>query len=335
MSFCFDHDAPGDKAIEAACRVFPDATVITLPCKDANECLIEGKAKAAHKAVTFNAAVAKNTRLVWGYSVHEAAKEVAKWGLSTPWDALTQMTRGWRFGETYYLGAGEKMGKSEFVNAIGGGLITDHGLKVMMAKPEEVNKKTYKLLCGKVAGKIFHDPKIEFDMNAYEAAGELVKDNVCMLDLYQHVNWETLQGDIRAAVNEGVKAVFIDPITNLTNGLSSSDINSTLQGIAPELSAMAKDLDIMIFIFCHLNKPSKGNTPWDRGGSITTDYFAGSSAMARSCNYAIGIEGNKDPQLTLEERNMRKLVMLADREFGECGHVDLYWDYKTGLFNEC
>ena len=56
--------------------------------------------------------------------------------------------------------------------------------------------------------------------------------------------------------------------------------------------------------------------------------------MARSCNYAIGLEGNKDPDLDLSERNMRQLVLLADREFGESGRVKLYWDYKTGLFNE-
>jgi twinkle protein len=131
-----------------------------------------------------------------------------------------------------------------------------------------------------------------------------------------------------------VKAVFIDPITNLTNGMASSEINTALQGISQELATMAKDLDIVIFIFCHLNKPPKGSTPWDRGGKITTDYFAGSSAMARSCNYAIGMEGNKDPELSEEERNMRKLVLLADREYGESGEITLYWDKNTSLFNE-
>ena len=48
----------------------------------------------------------------------------------------------------------------------------------------------------------------------------------------------------------------------------------------------------------------------------------------------IGIEGNKDPDLPLEERNIRKIVMLEDREFGESGYFRLYWDHKTGLFNE-
>lgn len=224
--------------------------------------------------------------------------------------------------------------KSEVVNAIGSHLVKAHNLKIMMAKPEEANAKTYKLMAGKMTGKIFHDPKVEFDYEAYEEAGKKLRTNLCMLDLYQNITWQGLKDDIISAANEGVKAIFIDPITNLTNGLPTTEINTVLQGVAQELATMAKDLDIVIFIFCHLNKPAKGAKPWDRGGSITTDYFAGSSAMARSCHYAIGMEGNKDPELTEEERNMRKLVLLADREYGESGSVQLYWDKNSGLFNE-
>ena len=334
ISFCFDDDAAGHKAIEDACKLVPDATVITLPCKDANACLIEGKGKAAFSATQFNAAKPKNSRLVWGMDVHEEAKEQAGWGLSYPWKGLTEKTRGIRFGETIYLGAGEKIGKSEIVNALGAHLIKEHNIKIMVAKPEEANKKTYKLMAGKMEGRIFHDPKVQFDEAAYERAGELLKTHLCMLNLYQNVDWDTLKADIACAASEGVKAVFIDPITNLTNGMASSEINTALQGISQELATMAKDLDIVIFIFCHLNKPPKGSTPWDRGGKITTDYFAGSSAMARSCNYAIGMEGNKDPELSEEERNMRKLVLLADREYGESGEITLYWDKNTSLFNE-
>lgn len=97
----------------------------------------------------------------------------------------------------------------------------------------------------------------------------------------------------------GIDAVFIDPITNLTNGMSSGDANTKLQEIAQELAAMAKDLDMAIFIFCHLRNPD-GGLPHDRGGSVLTSQFSGSRAMGRSCNYMFGIEGNKDPELGIE-----------------------------------
>tara|TARA_B100000929_G_C15511743_1_gene421151 strand:- start:30727 stop:31710 length:984 start_codon:yes stop_codon:yes gene_type:complete len=110
ISFCFDNDKAGRDALEAAMKVFPDATSIDLPCKDANDCILQGKTKAAHKAVTFNASKAKNTRLVWGREVHEIAKVPAQWGVPWPWKRLTELTRGIRTGETYYLGAAQKMG---------------------------------------------------------------------------------------------------------------------------------------------------------------------------------------------------------------------------------
>lgn len=334
VSLAFDQDDAGIKAMEGVCKIMPEAKVITLPDKDANDCLKNGKSKAAFKAVTFNSEKPKNTRIVWGYEVHDKAKTPPEMGLSWPWDGMTRKTRGIRFGETIYIGAGEKMGKSEGVNALAKHLAVDHNLKIMLAKPEESNEKTYKMVNSKVVGKFFHDPNVEFDHEAYDRGGELIKDNICMLNLYQNITWDVLKADIYSAVGQGVKAVFIDPITNLTNGLSSTDTNDTLQKVAQELAAMAKDLDIVIFIFCHLNKPSKGCVPWDRGGKITTDYFAGSSGMARSCNYAIGLQGNKDPELDLTEKNTRELVLLADREFGESGSVKLYWDNTTGLFNE-
>lgn len=334
VSLAFDDDDAGKLATEEVCKVLPDATVIPLPCKDANECVIKGKGKEAHKAVTFNHKKAKNSRIVWLDDIWEDAKQPAEWGVSWPWKEVTEATRGIRKGETIYIGAAQKMGKSELLNQIASHLVGVHDWKVMLAKPEEANVKTAKLLAGKIAHAKFHDPKIEFDLKAYEEAGKtLLGNKVCMLNLYQHLGWETLKADIYAAKAGGIDAVFIDPITNLTNGMNAADANAKLQEIAQELAAMAKDLDIVIFIFCHLRNPDAG-VPHDRGGAVLTSQFAGSRAMGRSCNYMFGIEGNKDPELPEEERNVRTLVLLDDREFGEVGRFGMYWDSKTTMFNE-
>lgn len=329
----FDMDEAGRRAVEDVLRVFPEALSATLPKKDVNECVLDGNIKALYSAVVFNATVPKNTRLVYAEDLFEAAKEQAQFGLSWPWKSTTEQTRGIRFGETVYIGAAPKMGKSEVVNALGAHLIEKHGLKVLMAKPEENNKKTVKLMAGKIAGRIFHDPKIEFDHEAYDKACEVLRGKLTLLNLYQHLGWDTLKGDIRAAAALGVKAVFIDPITNLTNGMNSADANVKLQEIAQELAAMALDLDIIIFIFCHLRNKD-GGVGHDRGGHVLTSEFAGSRAMERSCNYMFGLEGNKDPDLPEEDRNLRQLVLLADREYGEVGPTKLYWNKNNGQFVE-
>lgn len=329
----FDMDEAGKKAVEETLKIFPDAKVASLPQKDVNECVLEGNIKALFNAVVFNSEKPKNTRLIDADELFEAAKEQAHFGLSWPWRTTTEQTRGIRFGETIYIGAGAKMGKSEVVNALAAHLIVEHGLKIFMAKPEEANKKTVKLIAGKIAGKIFHDPKIEFDEAAYDEACQKMRGKVKLVNLYQHLGWDTLKQDIRAAAADGCKAIFIDPITNLTNGMESGEANIKLQEIAQELSAMALDLDVVIFIFCHLRNPTSGE-PHDRGGKVLTSQFAGSRAMERSCNYMFGLEGNKDPDMSDEDRNLRQLVLLADREYGEVGPTHLYWNKVNGQFVE-
>lgn len=329
----FDMDDAGKKAIEEVLKIVPDAKVANLPEKDVNDCLLKGKTKACYQAVQFNAEKPKNTRLVNASALFQDAKKAPEWGVPWPWKHINEVTRGIRKGETIYIGAAQKMGKSEVVNALAAHFIEKVGWKVMLAKPEESNVKTVKLIAGKIAGKSFHDPKIEFDEEAYEKATAIIGENLYLINLYQHMGWETLKSDIREAAAEGCEAVFIDPITNLTNGMDAATANTKLQEIAQELSAMALDLNIVIFIFCHLRNPDSG-LPHERGGEVLSSQFAGSRAMARSCNLMLGLEGNKDPNLTQEERNLRTLVLLEDREYGEVGRFGLYWNKATTLFSE-
>jgi twinkle protein len=330
----FDQDKPGEEAVEAVLKVFPEGvSVAHLPRKDANQCLLEGVSKAAYNAVAFNSVKPKNTRLVLADSLFEEAKIAPTIGAPWPWEAVTKKTRGIRLGETVYIGAAQKMGKSEIVNTLAAHFIKELGWPVLLAKPEESNKKSVKLVAGKIVGKIFHDPNVPFDEKSYDEACDLMRNKLFLINLYQHLGWETLKADIRAAAMEGCKAIFIDPITNLTNGMSAADANTRLQEIAQELSAMALDLNVVIFIFCHLRNPDAG-PPHERGGEVLSSQFAGSRAMARSCNLMFGLEGNRDPHLNPEERNIRTLVLLEDREFGEVGRFKLYWDRVTSLFNE-
>src|SRR3546814_10187633 len=103
-------------------------------------------------------------------------------------------------------------------------------------------------MAGKIAGRVFHDPNIPFDGDAYDVATSKIGNNLWLINLYQHLGWESLRSDVMVAAAEGCRAVFIDPITNLTNGIQSGDANTMLQDIAQELAAMAKDLNIVVFI---------------------------------------------------------------------------------------
>lgn len=352
---CFDDDKPGKEATEDAMLIFPQAVTATLPAHDPNDCILEGKTKAAYKALSFNTHKPKNTRLIKaGKEIHMIARTPTQAGeLSWFSPTLQKLMRGVRLGETIYEGAGVKMGKSELLNMQAAHHIKIDGVPVMVAKPEEETKKTYKLMANKMVGGVFHDPDVEFDYEAYDRAGRMMEDKLYMLDLYQHMGWDTLRADIIHAANEGVKAVFIDPITNLTAGMNSADANSFLTGFARDISSISKDKGIVTFLFCHLKAPDGnltydqrhkkydekiyhglGNCPHEMGGSINSAQFAGSRAMMQSCNLMLGLEGNKDEELPDHIRNMRWLRILEDREFGNSASVPLFWNRKTTLFTE-
>lgn len=350
----FDNDKAGEEAVQKCMLVLPEATSVKLPCKDVNDCILEGRVKACYEAIMFHAEKPKNSRLIFGEDLHEEAKIEAKFGeLTWPWEHLNKKTRGIRLGETIYIGAGVKMGKSELLNELAAHFIVEHGVKVFMAKPEEANKKTYKLILNKIAGKRFHDPDVEFDAEAYDEAGKVVRGKLAMVNLYQHLGWDSLRDDIITAAHWGAKAVFIDPITNLTNGVNAADANTELQKIAQDLAAMALDLNIVVFIFCHLKAPEGniakekrdkyyreghyiglGSCPHELGGDVVSAQFAGSRAMMRSCNMMLGLEGNKDEALEDNVKNIRDLVLLEDREFGETGRFPIYWNKNTTRFAE-
>lgn len=331
--FVFDMDKAGQLAVEQCMHIIPDATAVTLPAKDANACLIEGRSLACANAVLFNSHKPKNTRLVMGSAVVEDARKPAEWGFSYPFKQLTDITRGQRFGEITYWGSGVKMGKSELLNALVSHNIVEHDWPCFVAKTEESNIRTLQGVVGKVANRIFHDPKIEFDYEAFDKAVPVVQDKLIMLNLYQELSWEVLKGDIKAAVLAGAKAVYIDPITTFTNGINSADANTLLQKICQELAQMAADLQFVGNLMCHLKSPETG-TPHERGGEVQSYQFAGSRAMMRSAHCMIGLEGNKDPSLPEMDRNVRTLVCLENRNTGQTGKIPLFYDGKTGAFNE-
>lgn len=245
------------------------------------------------------------------------------------------------------------MGKSELRNEIAAHLMKNHKAKIFMASPEEPNEKTYKLLAGKLESRFFHDPEKVFDYDAFDRAGEVLKERLALVNVYQNLGWDSLRQDMVEAASWGARVHFIDPITNLTNGINSAETNTLLQEIAQEISALAMDLDIAVLMFCHLKAPDSnisadqraakyksgrfiglGNCPHELGGDVLSAQFAGSRAMMRSANLMIGLEGNKDPDLDEEQRNMRMIRVLEDREFGTSVKVPIYWNKDTGRFLE-
>ena len=97
----FDQDEVGLRAAEAAAAVLPvgKAKIASLPCKDANECLQQGKGgdiiNAVHQAKDFRPdGIVAATDYREAVGVDDAASSV-----TYPYSLLNEVTRGLRMGE--------------------------------------------------------------------------------------------------------------------------------------------------------------------------------------------------------------------------------------------
>lgn len=291
-------------------------------------------------------------------TIQDKASELPQLGKPWPWPSMTKLSLGRRLGEGHYIGAGVKIGKSEFVNQLSEHIIKTEGGRIALFKFEEEPEVTCKKVAGKMFGKDFTNPEkvifvdedgvfkdiygkeifnIEhgfFDQTMLKKAVDAVGDNIIYYNNYGACSWDVVKGAIRHAVLvEGVTDIVLDPISRMVQGLTAAEANTALEKFADELSKMAKDLGFIYYCFCHLKSPDAG-PPHERGGKVLSHQFTGSRAMMRSTYYMWGIERNKDPDLSQKERNTSTIVLLEDRKYGRSGYFKVYYDQDTGEYME-
>ncbi|MNQ34022.1 hypothetical protein D3C85_474700 [compost metagenome] len=288
----------------------------------------------------------------------EKAKELPTLGKPWPWPTMSKLSLGRRLGEGHYIGAGVKIGKSEFVNKLTEMVVFEEKNKIALFKFEEEPEITCKKVAGKMYKKDFTNPEriifIAEDGSEVDIYGnpilhkeygfytqeelaqavDAVGDNVIYYNNYGACSWDAVKGAIRHAVLvEGVQDIVLDPISRMVQGLPAAEANTALEKFADEISKMSKDLGFTYYCFCHLKAPESG-PGHERGGKVLSHQFTGSRAMMRSCYYMWGIERDKNPDLPEKVRNTSTFVLLEDRKYGRSGYFKVYYDPNTGDYVE-
>lgn len=333
-----DQDDKGEKAAKEISDLLTPgrARIAHFSEKDASDMLKEGKGQEFLNSL-FNASDYSPEGVVTVDDVFDKATSMPEYGRAWPWPTLTNMTYGRRDGEGIYVGAGVKIGKSEFVNQMLQHIIEVEQNKVMVFKFEEEPSMTARRVAGKLKHKQFHKPDGDFTQEELMAGVRELSGKLLMYDTYHMESgkkWDRIKPVIRhAALVEGVKDFFFDPITNFTDGLSPSETDTELRRISNELAAMSKDLGFFYYCFCHLKAPESG-APHEEGGRVHSNQFRGSRAMMEKTYYMLGIERNKSPELPEDERNTSTFVLLEDRAFGQTGRFPVFYNNNTGDYLE-
>lgn len=333
--FMFDNDDPGRVSAKAAAATLPPgkAFIASLPLKDANAMLVEGRGSEIIKAI-WDAKEYRPDHIVNLSELTEEIKKPITWGLEWPWARMTELTYGRRRSEIHTFGAGPGVGKTDFfleqISKNASQLHIPSGVIMLETPVAEVGKR----LAGKVAGKLFHIPETEYEPEELDAALLELGKQVYMYDSFGSTEWHNIKNIIYHYVQGlGIRDIWLDHLTAIK--IKGSNSMETLETIMSDLGGMVKQLDFTLYLVSHLHRPFGNQKPYSEGGPVKLESLHGSSALEKWSSYVWGLERNmmsEDPII----KNQLRVRCLKDRYTGRSTGQSMYLDYDpdTGLMHE-
>ncbi len=327
-----DMDEPGREAAQEIAQLFGSkALIAALPDKDASACLIDGNTKAIISAI-WEAKPYRPEGVVSLGSLRDSVMTPPVQGKPWIYPTLTDYTYGRREGELYFIGAGSGIGKTDFFLQQAEADIVD-GEGVALFLLEQPVDETAKRLCGKHAKKRFHIPDVEFDkQELLDAFDAIDQQKAFLYDHFGSKDWETIRDNIRwLSESEGVKHFYVDHLTALV--AHEDDERKALERIMAEMSSIAQELNIYLYVISHLSTPE--GKPHEEGGRVMAKHFKGSRAIIFWAHFMFGLE--RDTQAEDEElRQVTTFRVLKDRFTGKATGLTFYLGYEveTGILYE-
>ncbi len=330
--YVYDNDDAGRKSVDKVRSLIPDCKFVCMPLKDVNDMHMAGREQEAWAAILFEGKPKSPDCAVSVKEIRYEASKPPEWGKSYPWEGLTKLTYGQRDGEIIAIGGGTGIGKTLLAHQIAAWNITEHKENVGVFLLEENVNNSLKNIAGKMARKAFHRPDVEFDEVAFNNACDILEGKLFLWRNKGANDWDNIKECIRYwAVVEGVKSIFIDNVTALTNHLSPTEVNTEIARIATDIAGMADELNIRIFVFSHLN-PTGGKLSHEEGAEVREHQFTGSRALQRWSQLVMGFERNKNA--SGDDKHDSRIRVLKDRNFGQTGVVLTKYEVETGCLDE-
>ncbi|MER9596135.1 toprim domain-containing protein [Mesorhizobium sp. M0244] len=325
----FDQDDAGQKATAECCQIgFTPGKlkVATLPLKDANAMLMEGRIKETIDAI-WGAKVYRPDGIVGVSDIMGDLMKPVEWGLKWCIEELTQHTYGRRMGEVYGFGAGTGIGKTDFLMQQIAFDITDLQMNVGAIFLEQKPVETAKRVAGKLAGRMFHVPDAGWTEAELVRAATELDGKLFFYDNFGQTDWDIVKGHVRyMAVTLGLKLIYIDHLTAMAD---TGDERGSLEQIMKEMAGLANELGIIIHFVSHLTTPD--GKPHEEGGRVMIRHFKGSRAIGFWSFFMFGLERdqqNEDPIIA----TTTVFRILKDRYTGRSTGktINLGFDAETG-----
>ena len=331
----FDMDDAGRKAVEEAAQVLPagKVRVAVLPCKDANECHLNGHDREIMEQV-WNAGPWIPDGVVSALSLRERIRkhlssEESVGLLFSGCSGINDKTLGARGGEVIMVTSGSGMGKSTFVRQQALQWGTAMGKKVGLAMLEESVEETAEDLIGlhnrvrlrqsdSLKREIIENGK--FDQWFDELFGN---DTFHLYDSFAEAETDRLLAKL-AYMRSGLgcDVIILDHISIVVSASGESDERKMIDNLMTKLKGFAKSTGVVLVVICHLKNPDKGKAH-EEGRPVSITDLRGSGALRQLSDTIIALERNQQGDMP----NLVLVRILKCRFTGDTG-IAGYMEYN-------
>lgn len=331
----FDMDEVGRKAVEEAAQVLPagKVRVAVLPCKDANECHLNGHDREIMEQV-WNAGPWIPDGVVSALSLRERIREHLSSEesvglLFSGCTGINDKTLGARGGEVIMVTSGSGMGKSTFVRQQALQWGTAMGKKVGLAMLEESVEETAEDLIGlhnrvrlrqsdSLKREIVENGK--FDQWFDELFGN---DTFHLYDSFAEAETDRLLAKL-AYMRSGLgcDVIILDHISIVVSASGESDERKMIDNLMTKLKGFAKSTGVVLVVICHLKNPDTGKAH-EEGRPVSITDLRGSGALRQLSDTVIALERNQQGDMP----NLVLVRILKCRFTGDTG-IAGYMEYN-------
>lgn len=329
----FDMDDVGRKAAQECAELLPvgKVKIASLPFKDANECLVNGKPEAIITAI-WNARPYRPDGIVSAKELKDVVlMDDGPMGFPYPFRDLNKITRGIRPSELVVITSGSGMGKTTFVREVAYALHRG-GKRVGMIMLEESNKRTLQGLVGLHLNKnILVDRSIASDEEISRGFDELFgSDDIALYDHFGSTDVDNICNRIRYMARAlGCTHVVVDHISILVSGLATGDERKLIDMAMTKLRTLVQETGITLFVVSHLKRPD-GNLGHEDGAKVHLGQLRGSHAIAQLADICVALQ--KPAEDTVDSTELK---VLKNRFTGEVGSAGLIvYNRETGRLTE-
>lgn len=294
----FDMDEAGQKAAQDVATLFSPSKckIATLPCKDASDCVVEGRSDDIVQAI-WNAKPYRPDGIVTVADMIPLIGTKPEFGHDLPWPKLTALTYGLKVPSVWIWTSGSGMGKTEFFKSMMAHLIKN-GVKCGAILLEEEAQDTIVDMAGKLVGRSFNSPDIEIDEKERNDAIQQLQESEALY-LYNHFghdDYDAIRAVIRhMVVGCGCEVIFLDHITAFTDGMGN-EANALAEKIMKELASMTRELKFNLQVISHVRKSDSSRKPAEEGGRVKIDDLKGSGAVKQWANFVIALERDQQAE---------------------------------------